>query len=137
MSEKEIFKKLDAISDIIIEDTAKARENEASEEELRRLQEKMWEHLDPDNLREKYNEQYRTEWEADMKKLRLCRNLLLAPIIFVMLIVVMDGIFFNFQGCKAYWNTITNPGILCIIGIILLTLIISMIAPCMERKKWK
>ncbi len=137
MSTKEIFKKLDAISDIIIADTAKARENGASEEEIRRLQEKMWKHLDPDNLREQYNEQYRIEWEDDMKKLRLCRNLFLGVIIFVMLIVVMDGIFFNFQGCKAYWKTITNPGILCIIGIILLTLIISMIAPCMERKKWK
>ena len=137
MSTKEIFKKLDAISDIIIADTAKARENGASEEEIRRLQEKMWKHLDSDNLREQYNEQYRIEWEDDMKKLRLCRNFFLGVIIFVMLIVVMDGIFFNFQGCKAYWETITNPGILCIIGIILLTLIISMIAPCMERKKWK
>ena len=134
MSTKEIFKKLDAISDIIIEDTAKARENGASEEEIRRLQEEMWKHLDPDNLREQYNEQYRIEWEADMKKLRLYRNLYLGVII---LIVVIDGIFFNFQGCKEYWKTITNPGLLCIIGIILLTLIISMIAPCMERKKWK
>lgn len=54
MSEKEIFKKLDAISDIIIEDTAKARENGASEEELRRLQEKMWEQIAPCMERKKW-----------------------------------------------------------------------------------
>lgn len=96
MSEKEIFKKLDAISDIIIADTAKARENGASEEEIRRLQEEMWKHLDPDNLREQYNEQYRTEWEADMKKLRYYWTLLLGLGFFeIILIVAIYGFFIS------------------------------------------
>ena len=51
--------------------STKARENGASEAELLRLSSDLWEKMDPDNLRQQYEDAYAAGMKKDMKRLIL------------------------------------------------------------------
>lgn len=71
MSEKELYTRVMELTNIINADIEKARENGASEAELLRLSSDLWKKMDPDNLRQLYEDAYATGMKKDMKRLIL------------------------------------------------------------------